>query len=92
MATLREAMGDQAALLEQALPAGHAREAAGAAASGASGEAVPKDGQRGRQLPDSWTGGIEFQNVAFSHPGGWSLRDVSFQIPAGKTVALVGPR
>ncbi|KAL4429394.1 hypothetical protein ABPG77_005168 [Micractinium sp. CCAP 211/92] len=91
MATLREAMGDQAALLEQALPAGHAPEAAGAAAARACGEAVPKDGQRGRQLPDSWTGGIEFQNVAFSHPGGWSLRDVSFQIPAGKTVALVGP-
>lgn len=91
MATLREAMGDQAGLLEEGLPpAGHAQEATGGAAAAAgSPAAVP--GQGG-QLPDDWSGGIEFRDVAFSHPGGWSLRDVSFTIPAGKTVALVGPR
>lgn len=50
-------------------------------------------GQHGHvRLPDDWQGDIEFKGVRFSHPGGWGLRDVSFTIPAGKTVALVGPR
>ena len=35
---------------------------------------------------------IEFQNVSFTYPDGHpALRDVSFVIPAGKKVALVGP-
>jgi hypothetical protein len=49
--------------------------------------------QRGRRLDgDSWRGDISFRGVSFSHPGGWSLQDVDFDIPAGQTVALVGPR
>ena len=49
--------------------------------------------QRGRRLEgDSWGGDIAFRGVEFSHPGGWSLQDVTFDIPAGQTVALVGPR
>lgn len=47
-----------------------------------------------RQLPiESFHGEIEFRNVSFSHPGwqGWTLNDISFTIPAGKKVALVGP-
>jgi ATP-binding cassette, subfamily B, multidrug efflux pump len=38
-------------------------------------------------------GGIEFRGVSFRYPGTERpvLRDVSFHIPAGKTVALVGP-
>lgn len=49
--------------------------------------------QRGRRLEgDSWRGDIAFRGVGFSHPGGWSLQDVDFDIPAGQTVALVGPR
>lgn len=34
---------------------------------------------------------IEFRNVAYRHPGGWTLRDVSFVVPPGAIVALVGP-
>ncbi len=35
--------------------------------------------------------GIEFRNVRFAYNGeDWVLRDVSFTIPAGKTVAIVG--
>lgn len=39
------------------------------------------------------TGEIEFRGVSFRYPGTerWVLRDVSFRIPAGQTVALVGP-
>lgn len=47
-----------------------------------------------RQLPiETFRGQIEFRNVSFSHPGwsGWTLDDISFTIPAGKKVALVGP-
>ncbi|EFN54142.1 hypothetical protein CHLNCDRAFT_36019 [Chlorella variabilis] len=44
-------------------------------------------------LPDGWRADIEFRGCKFSHPGwaGWTLQDISFRIPAGKTVALVGP-
>jgi ABC-type multidrug transport system fused ATPase/permease subunit len=34
---------------------------------------------------------IEFRNVSFSHPDGWTMKDISFTIPAGTTTALVGP-
>ena len=39
------------------------------------------------------TGDIEFRDVSFRYPGTerWVLRDVSFRITAGQTVALVGP-
>lgn len=39
-------------------------------------------------------GGIEFRGVSFRHPGweGWTLSDISFTVPPGSTVALVGPR
>lgn len=37
-------------------------------------------------------GTIEFRNVCFTHPGqGWSMRDISFVMPANTTTALVGP-
>jgi ATP-binding cassette, subfamily B, multidrug efflux pump len=38
-------------------------------------------------------GAVEFRGVSFRFPGTerWVLRDVSFTIPAGSTVALVGP-
>lgn len=37
------------------------------------------------------TGNIEFKNVWFAYnEGEWVLRDVSFNVPAGKTVAIVG--
>lgn len=47
-----------------------------------------------RRLPEGWQPGIEFRDVSFSHPGwqGWTIQGLSFSIPAGKTVALVGPR
>jgi ATP-binding cassette, subfamily B, multidrug efflux pump len=39
------------------------------------------------------SGAVEFRNVSFRYPGSerWVLRDVSFRIAAGETVALVGP-
>jgi len=41
----------------------------------------------------SLTTGIEFKNVSFAYPNKKEqvLRDVSFTIPKGKTIALVGP-
>ena len=38
-------------------------------------------------------GEVEFRNVWFRYPGTerWVLRDVSFRIPAGETLAVVGP-
>jgi ATP-binding cassette, subfamily B, multidrug efflux pump len=43
--------------------------------------------------PDRVEGTIEFRGVDFRYPGTerYVLRDVSFRIPAGATVALVGP-
>jgi ATP-binding cassette, subfamily B, multidrug efflux pump len=43
--------------------------------------------------PDRLAGTIEFRGVGFRYPGTerYVLRDVSFRIPAGSTVALVGP-
>jgi ATP-binding cassette, subfamily B, multidrug efflux pump len=43
--------------------------------------------------PDRVEGIIEFRGVGFRYPGTerYVLRDVSFRIPAGATVALVGP-
>jgi ATP-binding cassette, subfamily B, multidrug efflux pump len=43
--------------------------------------------------PDRVEGTIEFRGVGFRYPGTerYVLRDVSFRIPAGATVALVGP-
>ena len=45
-------------------------------------EAVHHDGVKGE---------IEFRNVSFSIEGKEILHDVSFAVPAGKTVALMGP-
>ena len=40
---------------------------------------------------DSVKGEIEFRNVAFSIEGKPILKDVSFHVPAGSTVAVMGP-
>ena len=72
----------------------------GPAAGGADGEGASTSGRPPiahgyhRQLPiESFRGEIEFRGVSFSHPGwqGWTLDGISFTIPAGKKVALVGP-
>ncbi|HEX2202406.1 MAG TPA: ABC transporter ATP-binding protein [Longimicrobium sp.] len=44
-------------------------------------------------LPEAVRGEIEFRNVSFRYPGTerWVLRDLSFRVPAGATVAVVGP-
>lgn len=40
---------------------------------------------------NAFKGDVEFKNVWFAYnEGEWVLRDVSFKIPAGKTVAIVG--
>lgn len=36
-------------------------------------------------------GEIEFKDVSFEHPGGWTMQNINFKIPAGRTLALVGP-
>lgn len=45
------------------------------------------------RLPDSIRGEIEFRNVSFRYPGTdrMVLRDVSFHVPAGFSLAVVGP-
>jgi ATP-binding cassette subfamily B protein/subfamily B ATP-binding cassette protein MsbA len=46
-----------------------------------------------RVQPGEVAGGVEFCGVSFSYPGstGIALQDVNLRIPAGSTVALVGP-
>jgi ATP-binding cassette subfamily B protein len=48
-----------------------------------------REGAEERQL----TGAVRFDNVSFrySPTGPWILRDVDLEIPAGRTVAIVGP-
>ena len=40
---------------------------------------------------DGVKGAIEFRNVSFSHDGAPVLRDVSFSVQPGKTLAIMGP-
>jgi ATP-binding cassette, subfamily B, multidrug efflux pump len=59
----------------------------GAAARGATPE-----GAGGRPVPGPRCGQVEFRHLTFTYPGATrpALRDVSFRVPAGQTVALVG--
>ena len=45
-----------------------------------------------RAFPSPLRQGIVFENVGFRYPGkdGWALRNLSFALPAGETLALVG--
>lgn len=53
-------------------------------------EITLKDSEDAIELPEV-RGEIEFRNVWFSYlPGEWVLKDVSFKIDAGQTVAFVG--
>eukprot|EP00887_Chlorella_sp_A99_P006421 scaffold3.g6421.t1 len=57
--------------------------------------AGPSGRRNGLEIPAHlFRGEVEFRNVYFRHPGWpeWALEDVSFRIPGGQTVALVGPR
>lgn len=40
---------------------------------------------------DQFKGEIEFRGVCFEHPNGWAMKEVSFKVPSGTTLALVGP-
>jgi ABC-type multidrug transport system fused ATPase/permease subunit len=53
---------------------------------------TPEEEDGGTERLDAHTAkGIEFKNVWFAyHENEWVLRDVSFTVPAGKTVAIVG--
>lgn len=53
---------------------------------------TPAEDDSGKlSIPDGIKGEIEFRNVWFAYnEGDWVLRDVSFTVPAGKTVAIVG--
>jgi ATP-binding cassette subfamily B protein len=48
------------------------------------------DGPDARPLP-ALRGEVEFRNVTFAYDGTPVLRDISLRIPAGATVAVVGP-
>ena len=58
----------------------------------------PPGAQGASKLPRRVQTGIEFQNVWFRYPAsgageaeeGWILKDVSFRVPAGRKIALVG--
>lgn len=49
-------------------------------------------GSGDQPAPSRLTDGIRFEGVSFQYPGTeeWVLRDVSFRLPAGSVVALVG--
>ena len=54
-----------------------------------SGALIVADGAPARRLP---AGDIEFRHLSFTHEGrGATLSDVSFRVPAGSMVAVVGP-
>ena len=46
----------------------------------------------GRPFPAAIRTGVEFRDVGFRYPGakGWAVRHLSFTVPAGQVVALVG--
>lgn len=47
---------------------------------------------KGQHAPIQIEGDIQFENVWFAYRNeDWVLKDVSFHVPAGKTLALVGP-
>ena len=47
---------------------------------------------QGEFAPDDLRGEIRFNDIWFAYKGeDWVLRDVSFHVPAGKTLAIVGP-
>jgi ATP-binding cassette subfamily B multidrug efflux pump len=65
------------------------------AADGGRGAAAPgaaPAGAGGRPAPGPVRGEVEFRHLTFTYPGATrpALRDVSFRVPAGRTVALVG--
>lgn len=52
----------------------------------------PEHPASGGRVPDRLEGRLEFDSVSFSYgPGREVLRDVSFVLPAGRTLAVVGP-
>ena len=51
----------------------------------------PEEDSDGAAVLGPVKGEIEFQNVSFSYGEGEVLHDISVRIPAGKTLALVGP-
>ncbi|KAG7669903.1 hypothetical protein Ndes2437B_g06104 [Nannochloris sp. 'desiccata'] len=45
-----------------------------------------------KTIPEAnFNGEIEFKDVSFEHPGGWTMQNINFKIHAGSTLALVGP-
>ena len=57
-------------------------------------EAVPaiddRDVSRPDVRPDDLTGAISFRLVSFAHAGRQVLKDISLEIPAGQTLAIIG--
>ena len=43
------------------------------------------------QTPAQWQGAVEFRNVGLRYGDRWIVRDVSFSIPQGGSLAIVGP-
>jgi len=52
---------------------------------------VPEIQDGGARAPDGIEGAVEFRSLSFSYDGAPVLQDVSLKVPAGTTLAIVGP-
>ncbi len=54
-------------------------------------ESELKNSEKGKGILNSIKGNLKFQNVTFKYPNGiFALKNISFEIPEGKTFAIVG--
>jgi ATP-binding cassette subfamily B protein len=55
-------------------------------------EPTIKSKAQSQPFPSPLKQGFSFENVSFKYPGSerWAIKDLSFHLPAGKKMALVG--
>jgi ATP-binding cassette subfamily B protein len=86
------ARDDDAADASPEAPAGPALAAPGDDAEPGRSLAAPEPARSLEAPADPNEKGVRFENVSFRYPGrgGWALKNVSFFVPAGQSIALVG--